>query len=298
MDQTQQEKPTDVHQPLRASTDESKSTDERKCKKPSDTLHEILFVFKLAVKRRTLELLTGLGSKECSELIEEFEFYEGQIEGSDRSTVEAVLEVAVISERHYGHELIKHISKGLTWHENLQLANKIEDLLKQKIKAPLRERREQLGAIYLAAKERGYTGTILEFFAEQYSVDEKGSDQSHEDKKLHPIQEPAEPREIQAMDFVVKLPPTRNSFDMLLSITRKATKELLLLKGKENWSAPQWADKYVRKILSHGWGIPRIQITDRDLRFTYAFWKQVCQKLGIAQHMTTGRRYRWSGAAL
>ncbi|KAL1646022.1 hypothetical protein SLS58_003442 [Diplodia intermedia] len=163
MDETQQEKTTDVLQPLPISktTNETTSTKSKR-KEPRDILHEILIDCKLAVKRKTLEHLTGLGSQECSDLIGEFEFYDGlmdDVEGSDKSTFEAMLEVAVISYRQYGHELNKHTS--------------IKFMMRSEI---------QLGAIYLAAKERGFTGTIWEYFAEQYLVDEKGSHQSHEDK--------------------------------------------------------------------------------------------------------------------
>nr|OMP83046.1 Retrovirus-related Pol polyprotein from transposon gypsy [Diplodia seriata] len=105
--------------------------------------------------------------------------------------------------------------------------------------------------------------------------------------ELQPIQDTAGPRECQTMDFIVRLPPTLKAYDTLLTITCKVTKEILLIKGKENWSAEEWADKYTRKVLAHGWGFPRIQITDRDPKFTSKFWKQACERLGINQHMTT-----------
>lgn len=105
--------------------------------------------------------------------------------------------------------------------------------------------------------------------------------------ELHPIQESSVPRDVQTMDFVMKMPPTKDAYDALLTATCKATKAVLLIKGKENWGAEDWADRYVKKIVSHEWGLPRVQITDRDPRFVSSFWKRVCAEMGISQHMTT-----------
>ncbi|OJD28893.1 uncharacterized protein BKCO1_1040008 [Diplodia corticola] len=70
--------------------------------------------------------------------------------------------------------------------------------------------------------------------------------------ELNPIQTSAGSREVQCLDFISKLPPTAKGFDMLLTITCKVTKEILLIKGKESWSAKEWADAYVKKIILYG----------------------------------------------
>ena len=97
---------------------------------------------------------------------------------------------------------------------------------------------------------------------------------------LVPIATPAIPFHTIAMDFIMGLPITAAGNDALLTITCKATKRNLLVPGREDWSAPQWGEAVLRKLMEHDWGVPRGIISDRDPRFMSGFWQGIFEKLG------------------
>ena len=98
---------------------------------------------------------------------------------------------------------------------------------------------------------------------------------------LVPISTPAIPFHTIAMDFVGGLPSTISGMNALLTITCKFTKKVLLLSGKDTWTAAQWAEIVLRNLLQHDWGIPRSIISDRDTRFMSAFWKEIFGRMNV-----------------
>ncbi|SMY25220.1 unnamed protein product [Zymoseptoria tritici ST99CH_1A5] len=54
---------------------------------------------------------------------------------------------------------------------------------------------------------------------------------------LHPIDVPTLPMDVQCADWIVKLPPTNEGFDSLLTITCKKSKRVLLIASKGTWTA-------------------------------------------------------------
>ena len=98
---------------------------------------------------------------------------------------------------------------------------------------------------------------------------------------LVPISTPAIPFHTIAMDFVGGLPATASGRNFLLTITCKFTKRVLVIPGKDTWTAAQWAEVVLRNLLQHDWGIPRSIISDRDARFMSAFWKEIFGRMNV-----------------
>ncbi|KAL5542399.1 hypothetical protein UlMin_010109 [Ulmus minor] len=89
---------------------------------------------------------------------------------------------------------------------------------------------------------------------------------------LQPIEIPEWKWEQISMDFVVGLPKTTNGYDAVWVIVDRLTKSVHFLPIKITYSLEQLADLYVKEIVRlHG--VPTSIISDRDSRFTSAFWR-------------------------
>ncbi|KAL5566874.1 hypothetical protein UlMin_030038 [Ulmus minor] len=89
---------------------------------------------------------------------------------------------------------------------------------------------------------------------------------------LQPIEIPEWKWEQISMDFVVGLPKTTNGYDAMWVIVDRLTKSTHFLPIKITYSLEQLADLYVKEIIRlHG--VPISIISDRDSRFTSAFWR-------------------------
>ena len=86
-------------------------------------------------------------------------------------------------------------------------------------------------------------------------------------------------------DFIVKLPKTSRGNDSICVFVDKLTKMVHFAACKEAMSAKEFAELYVDHIfVLHG--LSREFITDRDPRFTSAFWKEVTVLLGTRPVMS------------
>ena len=110
------------------------------------------------------------------------------------------------------------------------------------------------------------------------SVNRTANHQPH--GELNPILTPPTVYHTQASDFIVKLPPTSDGFDTLMTSTCKYSKEVLLTPGKETWTAEEWASVWLENLIDHEWNLPAAWISDRDPRFLSKFWQAVFEQLG------------------
>ena len=96
-----------------------------------------------------------------------------------------------------------------------------------------------------------------------------------------------------AIDFVVGL-PMQDKCDTICTVVDKATKMCHFIPCSEKISAKQVAQlywQYVGKL--HG--IPSVLISDRDVRFTSKFWKELWRLLGTNLRMGSGFHPESSG---
>ena len=89
-----------------------------------------------------------------------------------------------------------------------------------------------------------------------------------------------------AMDFITKLPTTRNKHDSIWVIIDRLTKSAHFIPIKETYSVETLAQIYVKEIVCRH-GIPLTIISDRDGRFTSRFWRSLQEALGTRLDLST-----------
>jgi hypothetical protein len=103
---------------------------------------------------------------------------------------------------------------------------------------------------------------------------------------LQPLPVPEKPWHMVTFDFIVKLPKTSRGNDSFCVFVDKLTKLVHFVACKEDVSAKEFAELYVDHVFRlHG--LSREFITDRDPRFTSAFWQEVTVLLGTRTVMSS-----------
>ena len=121
---------------------------------------------------------------------------------------------------------------------------------------------------------------------------EKGSSQLPAGK-LMPLEIPQRKWDQVVLDFVVGL-PVQGQFDTICTVVDKATKMCHFVPCSESISAKQVAKLYWSHI-GKLHGIPSVLISDRDVRFTSRFWKELWRLLGTNIRMGSGFHPQSSG---
>jgi hypothetical protein len=103
---------------------------------------------------------------------------------------------------------------------------------------------------------------------------------------LQPLPILEKPWHTVTFDFIVKLPKTSRGNDSICVFVDKLTKLVHLVACKEKVSAKEFAELYVDHVFRlHG--LSREFITNRDARFTSAFWHEVTLLLGTRTVMSS-----------
>ena len=102
---------------------------------------------------------------------------------------------------------------------------------------------------------------------------------------------PPEPWKSIAMDFVVKLPLSRESwtgheYDSILVITDRLTKYAYMVPYNESSTAETLSQVFLRTIIANH-GTPREIISDRDKLFTSKFWTTLMALLGTKRKLSS-----------
>jgi len=111
---------------------------------------------------------------------------------------------------------------------------------------------------------------------------------------LQPLPIPTARWDVITTDFVVHLPRTSRGFDAILVISDKLSKRCHFIPCHDADDAPEVARLFVHHIFRlHG--LPRTIVSDRDPKFTSAFWAQVCHQLGIRRALSTAKHAQTDG---
>ncbi|GJW84011.1 putative reverse transcriptase domain-containing protein [Tanacetum coccineum] len=88
------------------------------------------------------------------------------------------------------------------------------------------------------------------------------------------------------MDFITKLPRTRNGHDAIWVVVDRLTKSAHFLAIREDYSTEKLARLYTDEIVARH-GVPVSIILDRDARFTSRLWQTFQKALGTRLDMST-----------
>ena len=92
-----------------------------------------------------------------------------------------------------------------------------------------------------------------------------------------------------ALDFIVKLPPTKirgTVFDSILVVVDRFSKMSLYIPACESWKAPDFASVFFERVVAL-WGLPKGIVSDRGALFTSAFWTELCFQCQVKRRMST-----------
>ena len=88
------------------------------------------------------------------------------------------------------------------------------------------------------------------------------------------------------MDFMLGFPLTQQKHDFVWVIVDKLTKSAHFIPVKIDYSMDQLAELYVKEIVRlHG--VLLYTVSNRDLRFTSRFWKELQSALGTSLNFST-----------
>ena len=104
------------------------------------------------------------------------------------------------------------------------------------------------------------------------------------------------PFDVINIDFITKLLPS-DSFDSIMTIVdHDCTKAAIFIPCKEQMDALGTAELYAKHVFPH-YGLPKRIISDRDVRFTSAFTKELCAILRIKQNLSSAYHPQTDGLA-
>jgi len=103
---------------------------------------------------------------------------------------------------------------------------------------------------------------------------------------LEPLPVPAEPWSSISMDLLTCLPVTKDGYDTIVVWVDRLTKFCVAAPAKLTIDAPGFAALMVDAVISK-FGLPDSIVSDRDVRFTGAFFKTLEVRLGTRLHTTT-----------
>ncbi|QRV96541.1 Retrovirus-related Pol polyprotein from transposon [Ceratobasidium sp. AG-Ba] len=102
---------------------------------------------------------------------------------------------------------------------------------------------------------------------------------------LKSIPIPSQPFEVVTMDFIMDLPPS-NGYNAILTIVDKLTKFAHFIPCNTSTNEEETAKLFHAHIWTK-YGLPRQVITDRDARWTGAFWEHLTSLVGVQRSLTT-----------
>lgn len=102
---------------------------------------------------------------------------------------------------------------------------------------------------------------------------------------LQPLPVPESPWHTVTMDFIIALPLSQGC-DTIMVVTDKLTKLVHFIPLKEKATASDVAKAYFQNVWLHH-GFPAVWITDRDTKFTSAFWIELCKLTGTDHRLST-----------
>ena len=117
--------------------------------------------------------------------------------------------------------------------------------------------------------------------------------------ELNPIHSTPVPFDTIAIDFVVGLPESTyrgKIVNALLNVMDKYSKRILIIPGKDTYTAKDWAIALLEALQAADWGILRQILSDRDSKFLSELWSGLFAYLGVKLLVSTAWHPQTDGA--
>jgi transposase InsO family protein len=111
---------------------------------------------------------------------------------------------------------------------------------------------------------------------------------------LNPLEVPTQPWESISLDLITDLPKTKNGNTACVTFVDRFTKMVHVWPCKTQVDAEEMVNIFLQAVFRlHG--VPREIVSDRDPRFTAAFWSQLFKRLGTKFNMSTANHPQTDG---
>eukprot|EP00253_Pinus_taeda_P017346 PITA_17346 len=133
---------------------------------------------------------------------------------------------------------------------------------------------------------------VIEYLARCLECQQNKAEHQHPAGLLQPLPIPEWKWETISMDFITGLPQTRKNHDSIMVVVDKLSKAAHFIPVHSTYKAVQIAHLFMQNVFRlHG--LPKVIISDRDVKFTSTFWRTLFAELGtqlnfsIAYHPQT-----------
>eukprot|EP00253_Pinus_taeda_P015903 PITA_15903 len=132
----------------------------------------------------------------------------------------------------------------------------------------------------------GMKKNIIEYLSQCLECQQIKAEHQHPAGLLQPLQIPEWKWEVISMDFITGLPKTKKNNDSIFVVVDKLSKAAHFIPVQSTYRAAQIAHIFMQNIFRlHG--LPKNIISDRDVKFTSAFWKTLFVELGTQLSFST-----------
>eukprot|EP00253_Pinus_taeda_P004218 PITA_04218 len=132
----------------------------------------------------------------------------------------------------------------------------------------------------------GMKKDVVEYLARCLECQQVKAEHQHPAGLLQPIPIPEWKWETITMDFITGFPKSKRSNDSIMIVVDKLSKSAHFIPVQSTYRAAQIANIFMQNIFKlHG--LPKVIISDRDVKFTSAFWRTLFEGLGAQLSFST-----------
>jgi hypothetical protein len=137
-------------------------------------------------------------------------------------------------------------------------------------------------------------GETTEYLARCQDCQQVKAEHQHPTDLLQPLPVPEWKWETILLDFIIGLPKTHKQNDSIMAVIDKLSNSAHFIPVKSTLKAINIAEIFMKEIFRlHG--IPKMVISDRDVKFTFAFWKELFAGLNTNLNFSTSYHQQTDG---
>eukprot|EP00253_Pinus_taeda_P033189 PITA_33189 len=127
---------------------------------------------------------------------------------------------------------------------------------------------------------------VAEYVAQCLECQQIKAEHLHPAGLLQPLPIPEWKWETISMDFITGLPRTKKNNDSIMVVVDKLSKAAHVIPVQSTYKAVQIAHIFMQNIFKLN-GLPKVIISDHDVKFTSAFWQTLFAELGTQLNFST-----------